>query len=330
MPRIIRKKLGTITVVYWVLLLYIIAALVWWFFSLVQQNKMMTDFEINKLNYTIDRHAEPEQYKMALEKVNRVQQRNDIKYISEGVIFFLVILAGAAFVYRAVKKEFNVQQQQQNFLMAVTHELKTPISVTRLNLETIQKYSLDSEKQQRIILMTLQETARLDFLTNNILVSSQLEGSGFQSAKEEMNLSDLIMDCLQEFGSRYPQKKFIEHIEPNMDVKGDALLLKILVSNLLENAVKYAPKETYITIRLGKEGRKIKLEVLDEGPGIPDEEKKKIFQKFYRIGNEAIRKTPGSGLGLFLCRKIVEDHNADITVTNNPPGGSNFIVTFYH
>ena len=188
MPRIVRKKLGTITVVYWVLLLYTITALVWWFISLMQQNKMMTDFRISQLNYTINRSTDPEHYKNELKKINKIHQRNSVKYISEGSIFFLVILVGAAFVYRAVRREFNVQQQQQNFLMAVTHELKTPISVARLNLETIQKHSLDSEKQQRLINMTLQETARLDFLTNNILVSSQLEGSGFHSEKEEMNL----------------------------------------------------------------------------------------------------------------------------------------------
>lgn len=289
----------------------------------------MTDFGISQLNYTINRSADPEHYKIELEEINKIHQRNSVKYISEGSIFFLVILVGAAFVYRAVRREFNVQQQQQNFIMAVTHELKTPISVARLNLETIQKHSLDSEKLQWLIKMTLQETARLDFLTNNILVSSQLEGNGFQSVKEEMNLSDLVKDCLHEFRGRYPERVFNEYIEPNMDVKGDSLLLKILVSNLLENAIKYAPKEAAVTLRLGKEKEIIKLEVQDKGPGVPDGEKKKIFQKFYRIGNEAIRKTPGSGLGLFLCKKIAHDHNADITVTNNPPVGSNFIVIFY-
>ena len=80
---------------------------------------------------------------------------------------------------------------------------------------------------------------------------------------------------------------------------------------------------------MNKKESRISLEVLDEGPGIPEKEKKKIFKKFYRIGNEAIRKTPGSGLGLFLCRKIALDHNADITVTNNLPRGSKFIVTFH-
>ena len=325
-----KKKLGLITVVYWVLLLYIIAALVWWFISLMQQNNMMTDAEIGKLDSSIDRVATPALYYNELENINNKHYRSNIKYISEGAIFLLVILMGAAFVYRAVRREFYLQQQQQHFLMAVTHELKTPIAVARLNLETIQKYTLDADKQEKLIKMTLEETARLDFLTNNILVSSQLEGEGYQSSKEEMNLSDMLKDCIQDFRNRYQERKFIEFIEPNMDVKGDSLLLKILVSNLLENAVKYAPKETPITVKLNKIKTGIMMEVLDEGPGIVKDEKKKVFEKFYRIGNEAIRKTPGSGLGLFLCRKIALDHNADITMTNNSLGGSNFIVTFYH
>ena len=329
MSGVIKKKLGLITRVYWVLLLYIVAALIWWFISLMQQNRMMTDFEIGKLNSSTDRIHAPEQYNIELVKIKRKSDRNDIKYISEGAIFLLVTLVGAAFVYRAVRREFSVQQQQQNFLMAVTHELKTPISVTRLNLETIQKYSLEPEKMQKLIRMTLQETTRLDFLTNNILISSQFEGGGYQSLKEEMDLSDLLKDCIQDFRARYPERKFIDKIEPGMDVKGDPLLLKILINNLLENAVKYAPREFPITARLKKEKSVVKLVVQDEGSGIAEEEKKKIFGKFYRIGSEATRKTPGSGLGLFLCGKIALDHNAGISVTNNLPTGSNFIVTFY-
>ena len=103
-------------------------------------------------------------------------KRNKTKYLGEGSIFFLLILVGAAFVYRSVRRQFKMQQQQQNFMMAVTHELKTPISVARLNLETLLKYTLDPEKQKKLIRMTLEETARLNFLTNNILIASQLEG----------------------------------------------------------------------------------------------------------------------------------------------------------
>jgi K+-sensing histidine kinase KdpD len=174
----------------------------------------------------------------------------------------------------------------------------------------------------------LKETSRLNFLTNNILVASQLEGGGYQFSKEELDLSDLLKDCIQDFRSRFPERIFKSEIQQGADVKGDALLLQMLINNLLENAVKYSPKETPVSAALKKENALVLLQIIDEGPGIADEEKKKIFSKFYRIGNEATRKTQGTGLGLYLCNKIARDHNADIAVTNNIPRGSNFTVTF--
>ena len=329
MPDASRKKLRGVTIIYWTLLLYIIAALVWWFISLDNQNNMMKQFKIRQLNMTTDSLTTPQLYHAELDKIITDHKKNKAKYIGEGSLFLLVILVGAAFVYRSVRRQFYMQQQQQNFMMAVTHELKTPISVARLNLETIQKYSLDPEKQKKLIRMTLEETARLNFLTNNILVSSQLEGSGYQFSREDLDLSDLLKDCLRDFRNRYPDRNFIEQIEADMEVKGDALLLQILINNLLENAIKYSPKENQIKALLNKDASGLLLQIIDEGFGIADEEKKKIFNKFYRVGNEATRKTQGTGLGLYLCRKIAKDHNADILVTDNKPHGSNFTVTFH-
>jgi signal transduction histidine kinase len=213
-------------------------------------------------------------------------------------------------------------------MMAVTHELKTPISVVKLNLETMQKYSLDEEKQKKLISIMLKETARLNFLTNNILVASELEGGGYTSSKEELDLSDLLKDSIHDFRSRFPERIINADIQQDVDVKGDALLLQMMISNLLENAIKYSPRDTPVSAILKKNDGTAQLQILDEGPGIDPEEKKKIFNKFYRIGNEATRKTQGTGLGLYLCSKIARDHNADISVTNNFPRGSNFAVTF--
>jgi K+-sensing histidine kinase KdpD len=237
-------------------------------------------------------------------------------------------MVGAFFVYRSVKRQLFIQQQQQNFLMAVTHELKTPISVIKLNLETLRKYALDPEKQRKLMDITLKETSRLNFLTNNILIASQLEGHGYKISKEELDLSDLLRDCIQDFRNRFPDREFTAQIEQDVDIQGDPLLLQMLINNLLENAVKYSPKETAISAMLQRKQNLITLQVADHGNGIADDEKKKVFGKFYRIGNEATRKTQGTGLGLYLCSKIARDHNADISVTNNIPNGSIFAVVF--
>jgi signal transduction histidine kinase len=102
----------------------------------------------------------------------------------------------------------------------------------------------------------------------------------------------------------------------------------MLVSNLAENAIKYSPKEGVISILLRKQKDHILLQVKDEGPGIPEDEKKKIFDKFYRTGQEQTRTAQGTGLGLYLCRKIALDHKATIKVTDNSPVGSIFTVSF--
>jgi two-component system, OmpR family, sensor histidine kinase CiaH len=324
-----KKKLRRATIIYWLLLTYIVAAYVWWFISLERQNAQMSDFKFRQLNATIDSAVSPGMYLDEASKINNEYIRNKGKYIGEGAVFLLLILFGAAFVYRSVRRQFRLQQQQQNFMMAVTHELKTPIAVARLNLETMQKYSLDPEKQKKLIRTTLEETSRLNSLTNNILISSQLEGGGYSFSKEELDLSDLLKDCMQDFQQRFPHRQFAQQIEADADIKGDPLLLQILINNLVENAIKYSPKESPITASLQKLDNRIVLSVADEGPGIAEEEKKKIFQKFYRVGNEATRTTKGTGLGLYLCSKIVQDHNADISVTNHNPHGSNFVVNFY-
>lgn len=323
-----RKKLRRATIIYWMLLVYIVAALVWWFISLENQSKQITDLQYKNLeakSSTLGILQLAEQAKI----IESTSERNTAKYIAEGITFLILILIGASFVYRSVRRQFRLQQQQQNFMMAVTHELKTPVSVARLNLETMLKYSLDAEKQKKLIRMTLEETSRLNFLTNNILISSQLEGGGYQTSKEELDLSDLLKDCMTDFRNRFPDRHFEDNLQPDVDIKGDALLLQMLINNLVENAIKYSPKESTITALLKQEKNVIELNIIDQGAGIADEEKKKVFDKFYRIGNEATRKAQGTGLGLYLCRIIARDHNGDISVTNNSPSGSNFAVTFY-
>ncbi len=291
------------------------------------QSRLLTEQQYQNLSIKKE-ELSPDEYNVEYSAISKDKERNTQKYAGEGVIFLILILVGAYFVFRSIKRQFKLQQQQQNFMMAVTHELKTPISITRLNLETLQKYNLDPEKQKKIIKTTLAETARLNFLTSNILVSAQLESSNTSSDKEELDLSTLLKDCIRDFQVRYPEIVFKTEIEDEADVKGDALLLQMLINNLLENAIKYSPKESPITAVLHREKTGIVLLLKDGGPGIPDEEKSKIFSKFYRIGNESTRKTQGTGLGLYLCKKIAATHNGDISVTNNIPKGSIFTVIF--
>ena len=327
MPDASRRTIRRTTVIYWMLLIYIIAALAWWFISLEKQNNRIAQLQYQSISP--DKNSlSVLQYGDKVFAIDNETKRNTGKYIAEGITFLILILIGAVFVYRSISRQLKIQQQQQNFMMAITHELKTPISVARLNLETLQKYNLDEEKKQKIIRTTLDETSRLDFLTNNILVAAQLENNNFKAEKEELDLTALLKDCIRQFSNRFPERIFVEDIEDDTDIKGDSLLLQMLINNLLENATKYSPKESPISTILKRTKVGIELQIKDQGIGIEETEKAKIFNKFYRIGSEATRKTKGTGLGLYLCRKIARDHNGDITMTNNEPQGSIFAVTF--
>jgi K+-sensing histidine kinase KdpD len=317
-----KKRLYFITIVYWFLLFYIIAALVWWFIALENQNRQTTTYKLNELKLDDPRYIT--QY----DQISSEKKRKTAQFVGEGVTFLAVTLIVALFVYRMVRRQFTLQQQQQNFMMAVTHELKTPIAVAKLNLETLQKHHLDDTKKQKLLNMTVQEVNRLNALANNILVSAQLDSGRHIMTLEELDFSELVKSSFTDFRNRFPERNWQSDIAPEIDLNGDALLLQILVNNLLENAIKYSPREGMIQCRLHQVNRLTVLEVIDQGPGIPDTEKQKVFNKFYRIGNENTRTAKGTGLGLYMCHKIAKDHHATIRVTDNTPTGCNFSVSF--
>ncbi len=317
-----KQKLAIATAIYWFLLLYIIAALFFWFAKLQQQNQQMAQQKLMELV------ANDPDYIRKVEMINEETRRKTMQFNGEGITFLLIILVGAVFVFRAVRRQFKTAQQQQNFMMAITHELKTPIAVAKLNLETLQKHRLDEEKQMKLIQMTLQETNRLNTLTNNILLSSQLEAGGYKMVMEDIAISNLAEKLMTDLQHRFPDRLMEWEIQPGQFIKGDPVLIEIMMNNLLDNALKYSPKDSPIIVSVYDGGTGVILQVKDQGIGIPNEEKQKIFERFYRIGNEAVRKTKGTGLGLFLCKKIAIDHHALINVSDNHPRGSIFTIQF--
>lgn len=315
-------KLAVVTFVYWFLLLYMIAALAWWFIALANQNTAITNIRMSELI-----KDDPNYYNKVL-AIQDLSKRKTAQYIGEGLTFLAFILLGAVFVYRAIRRQFKFSAQQENFMMAITHELKTPIAVAQLNLETLQKRKLDEGQQQKLIANTLQEANRLNTLCNNILFTSQLDAGGYSAIKQSVNFTDLVETAVDDCKSRFPDRLFTEAIQEEVFIQGDAFLLQMLLNNLIENAIKYSPKDKPIKVSLTAANATIKLAIADEGAGIVDAEKIPVFEKFYRSGNENIRKAQGTGLGLYLCKKIVQTHNGNIFVTDNHPNGSIFTVIF--
>jgi len=314
------KRLRTIYVLYWFLLAYIIVALTYWFMVLNQLNKKMADYKIQELQ------PDKSTYVQQLQKIEIEKKRKTVQYVSEGATFFLLIVLGAVVVFRAVRRQFRQSQQQQNFMMAITHELKTPIAIAKLNLETLQKHKLTEEQQQQLISNTLQEAGRLNTLCNNLLLASQIEAGDYKLTTEKIDFSELVTESATDFKMRFPKRNINLAADHDIYLTGDRLLLQMAVNNLLDNAIKYSGKGEKIEIHLKKENDQIKLLIKDEGKGIPDDEKNKIFNKFYRVGNLHTKEAKGTGLGLYLTKKIIEQHNGNIIITNNNPRGSIFEV----
>lgn len=318
---IVKKKFALITLAYWLVLAYAIAALLFWFLALNNQSNQMTSLKLEGLN------KNSSNYQHQVGELLSLQKRKKAQYLGEGVTFLAIILVGAIFVYKAIRKQLKLTAQQQNFLMAVTHELKTPIAVTQLNLETLKKRKLDPDKQEKIINNTLQEANRLNSLCNNILFSSQFEANAYVNNMEELEFDFVVSQLVEQHKKRNPNAIYNTHLE-EINLIGDKVLLEILINNLLDNAIKYSPSPTQITIDLCTKNNKTIFSVSDNGIGISIEEKSKIFDKFYRVGAENTRTTKGTGLGLYLCKKIADIHKANILVTNNHPQGTTFTLEF--
>ena len=247
--------------------------------------------------------------------------------VGEGGVFLILLLLGAIITTKSFKKEIALGKQQKNFLLSITHELKSPIASVKLYLETLQKHTLEKEKQKEIISNSLNETERLLSLAENILLSAKIESGTFSLYKEKINLSEFTEETISKtVFFREKTHSFMFNVEPNIFLKTDKLAYSSLLLNLVENAVKYSPVNSKITIGLKKENTNVIVSVSDEGIGIAEKEKKNIFKKFYRIGNEETRKTKGTGLGLYIVKYLVGQLDGILSVKNNSPKGSIFEV----
>ena len=318
----LRKKLHikrpqTIFILYWILLSYILVILVFWFKVLNKQNEQISRYRMDMVEVNDPFRGEKQH------EIEYIRNRDKAQYMGEAITFLILLAAGAVIVFRAINRQLMQSQQQQNFMMAITHELKTPIAVTKLNLETLQKRVLSNEQRQKLIKTTIQEANRLNALCNNMLLTSQIEIGGYKIFKEDIDLVRVIQECVNDFMIRFPERKIEVRMPDEVIVRGDLLLLEIAVNNLLDNAIKYSRKDGIVLLEMYETTKDIHLIVIDEGPGVAKSDRRMIFQKYYR-GSQGITK--GTGLGLYLTKRIVETHNGHISLEANPGGGSIFEI----
>jgi signal transduction histidine kinase len=294
-----------------------LAALIFWYIDLNAQNQELTRLRLNAVNPHETNYVEK------VNQINDIRDRKNVQYTGEGITFLLMIIAGAFYVFRIIKKQLVQAEQQKNLMIAITHELKTPIAITRLNLETMQMRKLDFAQQQKLIRSSIQEANRLNTLCNNMLFMSQLNSGDSKLSNEMLDLSNVARDCVSDFVARYPDREILIESENEIIITGDKILLQLAINNLLDNAIKYSEKDDVVLVKIFKANRKVNLEVIDRGIGIKNSEKKRIFEKYFRGSG---MQAKGTGLGLYLTRKIVKQHHGIISFRNNEYGGTTFNI----
>jgi K+-sensing histidine kinase KdpD len=308
------------------LLAYIIAALSFWWMSLEKQSRIIYNSEIAALKEHINAKNFPLKYEEAKQQIDLRKQNRSNQYLGEGLTFLLVILIGSSIVYTTYRFSSKLSRQQNNFMLSVTHELKSPIAAMKLTLQTLQRHQLDEEKQQQLLGKCVVEADRLNELCNNILIASQMEGGQYANEWQKVMISDMVHSSFEAYNTRYPNRFVLEQ-QGKLIAETDKMLLQLVLNNVMENAIKYTPSDSKIELYVGQENDKVIIAIKDAGQGISDEEKKKIFNQFYRIGDENTRKTKGTGLGLYLSKKIMKSLKGSIVVKDNLPQGSIFEIS---
>jgi K+-sensing histidine kinase KdpD len=291
---------------------YLVFQLVWW------------GWQLYKLQHAYLQHLKSEGNPLPANAL-----RNKIfMIIGEGGVFLLLLFLGVWWIKKNVWQDLKRAQKEKNFLLAVTHELKTPIAAIRLNSQTLKNRKLTEEQSQDLCADIITESNRLETLVNNILLATQFEQNTSLGNWQKTDLSALVEAQIKRFQQLFPDRTVNSNIQSAIFLQAEENMLVSLLFNLLENANKYSPISEPIVVSLKASEHLILLEISDYGIGIPSEERKSIFEKFHRVGNEQTRSQKGTGLGLYIVREICKTHKAEVTISDNTPRGSRFKITF--
>lgn len=247
------------------------------------------------------------------------------------IFFFLIILiAGIVLTVRAAIRELRLAQMKSAFVSNVSHELKTPLSLISLFAEILELGKVKTEdKKQEYYRIIREEARRLNKLIENVLDFSKIEDGRKIYNFAESDISEVVENVIFDYqyqikNSGFELQKTIESNLPDVSIDRDAIAQAVL--NLLDNAIKYSTGVKKISVSVKTHKSRVLIEIADCGLGIPRKELKKIFEKFYRVGNDLVHNVKGSGLGLALVKHIVEAHKGKITVKSEVGKGSIFTI----
>jgi|VirMetMinimDraft_7_1064189.scaffolds.fasta_scaffold67409_1 signal transduction histidine kinase len=327
----ILKKLKGADILFYLVITYVMVAGGWWSYLLYVKNSdaLTAKKEVLWLQMKEQGLTDRQVYLESAEYTHLAEQYERQKWMifGESSVLLILIVLGIWRIAKSRQKELALAEQQRNFLLSITHELKSPIAVIKLTLDTFKKRTLTPEQIKMLTTNALSDTDRLNKLVEDLLLAARVDG-GYQYTFETLDLSLLLQKCIQIASPKYSGEiEFDNKVEHASLKKGDESTLSSVFLNIIENAVKYAPNTSKIIVTLmqSKENTYC-IEVADFGQGISKLERENIFEKFYRVGNEDTRKTKGTGLGLYIAKKIMKAHKGNITIKDNQPTGSIFHI----
>jgi len=252
-----------------------------------------------------------------------------------GIIFFLAIIGGLVLNTIFLVRQIRRNEQQDSFINSVTHELKTPIASIRLYLETLRLREVDETRRREFYDVMLADTQRLLDTVEQVLRAGRAGHHRSSNQRTVLDLWKTLAECVAVTRSRHDlpegaiQCLALAPGQPPPVVLGDADELRTAISNLLDNAVKYSDKDVRIQVELADiDSRRIAVRITDHGIGIPPDQLRRVFNRFYRVPGHGMMRFKGTGLGLFIVRSIIREHGGRILAESEGIGrGSTF--TFY-
>lgn len=248
-----------------------------------------------------------------------------------GIIFFALIITGLILNMIFLVREIRRNEQQDAFLNAMTHELKTPIASIKLYLETLKSRDVTEAKKKEFYDIMLADSNRLLTTVEQVLQASRSRENQRQLNISEIELNSFLRESVQIVKTRHnldeAAVKFIDSSD-KVFISGDKTELQTVFINLLDNAVKYSGDTPKISVRIkNSNDKKVEVFIKDNGIGLDSSELKRIFKRFYRVGNTETQEKKGTGLGLFIVQSIIKKHRGKVRADSKGEGkGSTFIV----
>jgi len=269
--------------------------------------------------------------RMRYMSVEESSRKNFITSLSFSALTALALIGGVVMALRAASRALKLSQMKADFVSNVSHELRTPLASVRVFGEFLKLGRVkEPDKIQEYGEYIETESRRLTQLINNILDFSRIESGQKTYHFEQICVEGVVVDTLKTFDVVLEQNGFTVNLEkpsfplPQVVIDPDAIAQAFI--NLLDNAVKYSGGSKEIGVKLAEQGDMVTISVIDHGVGISSEERKKVFEKFYRVGNSLVHDVKGSGLGLSIVKHIIEAHHGRVTVESEPGRGSAFTV----